>query len=346
MRYLTPALIVVLMISLIANTVMVLKWRSGRPILSVNGVNMSKNDLDMYLESVYGTDFKASFVRRVLIRQAAEKIHQAMTPDEVTEKFQEAKQLQWTYAKTVNSSPWLAEEARRTIQEQVELARVQAHDIPVTPDDIRDEYNLNPAKYDTPSKALTEVAIIRKDSIHKSDILHLIGIGEGSDKNTGVKPSAVMAAYQGEVAYIGDNNVFTFFQRFGVPEQSLVFNMKEGDVLMVPPKQVPAEFVQAGYPTMVVHLIKIIRGHKADLEDPSKNPNIDKAELPERIKDYKKTMETLRLTVALKHANPAQEVLRNLYQNAKIEVEEPTDKEYIKRKLFPPDDTSATVATK
>ena len=346
MRYLTPALIVILMVSLIANTVMVLKWRSGRPILTVNGVNMSKNDLDVYLESVYGTDFKASFVRRVLIHDAAEKIHKAATPEEVAEKFQEAKQMQWTYANTVNSNPWLAEEARRGIQEQMEMARVQANDIPVTADDIRDEYNINPALYDTPSKALAEVAIINKESIHKDDILHLIGAGGSSDKNAGVKPSAVMAAYRGEVRFIGDNNVYTFFQHFGTPEQSLVFNMNEGDVKQIPSQQIPPEFIQAGYTTMVVHLIKIIPGHKADLEDPSKNPSISRADLPQRLKDYKKTLETLTLAVALKHANPAKEVLRNLYQNAKIEAEEPTDKEYIKLKLFPPDDTSQTVTTK
>ena len=161
MRYLTPALIVVLMISLIANAVMFLKWRSGRPILSVNGSHMSKNDLDVYLESIYGIDYKANFVRRTIVHDAAEKLKKAMTPEEVNQKFQEAKKMQWTYANTVNSSPWLAEEARRTIQEQMELARICANEVPVTPDDVRDEYNLNPAKYDTPSQAETEVALLK-----------------------------------------------------------------------------------------------------------------------------------------------------------------------------------------
>ena len=339
MRYLTPALIVLLMVSLIANGVMYLKFRSGRAILSVNGVGLSKFDLDTHLESVYGADYKANFVRRTLIHRAAIKNNVAMTQVEVNQKFKEAKQLQWTYANTVNSSPWLALEAQNTIQEQMEMARLRAKDISVTSDDIRDEYNLQPARYDTPSKAETEVALLKK-GVHTNEILQLMSTGGTNTQVRAVNPSAIMANYRGEVRFIGDNNVFTFIQHFGTAEQSMVFNMKEGQVLQVPTQQVPREIKQAGYSIMLIRLIKIHPGHKADLVDPKLKPD------DPRQKDYIATQELLRLTVALKRANPGQELLRTLYQNAKIEAEEQTDIDYIKLRLFPPDDTTQVTRPK
>src|SRR6478609_8664383 len=113
MRYLTPVLIVLLLVSLIANGVMYLKFRSHRAILSVNDKGLSKYDMDSYLESIYGVDYKALFVARTLIHDAAVKAGLAATPDEINKKFREAKELQWTYASTMNNNPWLADEARK-----------------------------------------------------------------------------------------------------------------------------------------------------------------------------------------------------------------------------------------
>jgi hypothetical protein len=333
MRYLSPVLIVLLLISVIANGVMYLKFRSHRAILSVDAANLSKYDLDTYLESIYGVDYKAVFVRRALIHDAAVKARVAPTDAEVNQKFQEAKQLNWTFASTMNSNPWLADEGRKNIQENMELNRLRAKDIPVTDDDIRDEYNAQPAAFDTVSKAEAEVALL-KNGLHTNEIVKLIGAGGASPNTPGVKPAAIMSSYRGEVRFLGDNYVYTFIQHYGTPEQSLVFNMKPGDVKMLDTKEIPDTLRQAGYTAMVVRLNRIIPGHKADLKDPGL-PATDQREV-----DYKTTHENLRLAVALKRANPPQELIRSLYQAASphINAEEPTDIDNIKLKLFPPEE--------
>jgi hypothetical protein len=326
MRYLTPVLIVLLLVSVIANGVMYLKFRSHRAILTVNGVGLSKYDLDTYLETIYGVDYKAVFTRRTLIHQAAVKNNLAPTDSEVNEKFQEAKQVNWQYASTMNNNPWLADEGRRSIQEQLELNRLRAKDIPITEDEVKDEYKLQPAMYDTPSKAEAEVALL-KNGIHTDAIVDMIS------QTPAVKPAAIVSSYRGDVRFLGDNNVYTFIQHFGTPEQGMVFGMKPGEVKKMP---APAEVRSAGYTMMVVRLNKITPGHKAEWTDPKVAPN------DPRIKDYKATQEALRLTVALKRANPPDEFIRSLLQSAKIEAEDPVDIDNIKLKLLPPVDQSGT----
>jgi hypothetical protein len=330
MRYLTPVLIVLLLISVIANGVMYLKYRSHRPILTVNATTLSKNDMDGYLEIIYGVDYKAIFTRRTLIHDAAIKAAVSPSDEEVNQKFQEAKQINWQYATTMNNNPWLADEGRKTLRENIELQRIQAKGIPYTDDDLRDEYKLQPAVYDTPSKAVAEVALL-KNGIHNAEIIKLIGA------DPPVKPSAIMSSYRGEVRFLGDNNIYTFVQHFGTMEQGLVFTMKPGEVKQMP---APAEVKSAGFTTMVVRLNKIIPGHKAEWTDPKQPVN------DQRQKDYKATQEALRMNVALKRANPAQELLRSLMQSAKLEAEDQADIENIKLKLLPPDDTNMMSAGK
>ena len=330
MRYLTPVLIVLLLVSVIANGVMYLKFRSHRAIITVNGAGLSKYDLDNYLETIYGVDYKATFTRRALIHDAAAKSHLSPTAEEVNQKFQEAKQMNWQYANTMNNNPWLGDEGRKSIQENIELKRLIAKDIPVTDDDIKDEYKLQPAAYDTPSKAEAEVALL-KNGPHIDDIVRLMST------DPPVKPSAIMANYRGEVRFLGDNNIYTFVQHFGTPEQSLVFNMKVGEVRRM---AAPPEIKQAGFNLMAVRLNKIIPGHKADLTDPKL------AASDPREKDYQATQEALHLNVAIKRANSPQELLQSLMKTAKIDVEDPNDLENIKLKLMPPDDATQANAGK
>ena len=64
MRYLMPTLIILLLASLIANGVMYAKYRSHRPIMTVNGVGISKFDMDSYLEQTQGPQYKALMAQR------------------------------------------------------------------------------------------------------------------------------------------------------------------------------------------------------------------------------------------------------------------------------------------
>lgn len=368
MRYFTPVLVVLLLASVIANGVMYLKFRSHRPILSVNGIAMSKIELDSYLENVYGVDFKVAFVRRALIHDAAEKNSLSPSDAEVTEKYQEMKRLNLTYANTMNNNPWLADEARRAIREDIELKRLQAKDIPVTEDDVRDEYNARPALYDTPSEAETEVAVIKngpKSDEITNQVVQLLSAqgkpivqpGKPDIPTPGVKPSVIMGNYRGEVRFLGDNNVCTFIRHVGSQEQPFVFSMQPGEVKEVPPKQIPPELRQAGFTRMIIRVNNITPGHKADLVDPedyedktghktSKTPKTDASVVEtRREKQFRTTMELLRQNVALSRANSARELLRSLFQSAKIDAEDQSDIENVKFKLFPPEETGETPNT-
>lgn len=308
MRFRIPALVSLLVISLIFNGVLWLKYRSRRAILTVEGVEISKYDMDTYLEGLYGPDFKANQALHILIHKEAVAKGVSVTDEAVNKKFQEAKATDWQFAWEMNTYPWQADRRRADIRAKMEIDRLLAKDVPVTDDDIRDEYNLAPVVYDTPNRAETNVALMNKDT-HLNEVIQMLS------KDPPIKPSSIMDSYRNDVRFIGDNYVYTFLQRFGTNEQNAIFSMQPRTVKRVAPTP---EFGKAGYSSIVIRLNAIIPGHKADLNDPE-------------------TKEQIRLAVALKRARPVKELMRDLLQKAKIWSEDPSDIDTIRRAILKED---------
>jgi hypothetical protein len=309
MRYLTPTLIILLLASLIANGVMYAKFRSHRAIMTVNGVGISKFDMDTYLEQNYSPQYKALMTQRILFHQEAEKDNLTAKDSEVDYNYNLAKEQDYNFASQMRMNPWLADETKNKIRQQIEMNRVLIKDIPVSEDEIKEEYQKNSLKYDTPRKARTELAVIYRTTAHKDEIVQLM-----SKTDPPVKASSIMDNYRGEVAFLGENNIFTFTQPFGADKvNATIFSMKPGEVKELP---VSPEFSAQGVLKMIVRMREIIPGKKADLKDP-------------------RTLESIRYNVAIKRSKPASETLERLWDNMKFDSEDPNDKTYIEALLLP-----------
>lgn len=307
MRYITPILVIFLLVSLVANGVMYAKWRSHRAIFTVDGVGVSKLDLEGYLEQTFGPQFKMLMTRRILIHNEAKRKKVDPTDEEVTEQYNQQKELDYKFARQIEYNPWLADEQKRVIRETMEANLLRTKDIPVSEDEIKQEYAANPVNYDTPSKAHTETAIILDESV-TNDVMKLMST-PGKD----ISPSIIMDTYRKGVVFIGNNYILTLVQHAGLNDNAPIFNMKPNEV-----KELPAEqnLAAQGAKKMIVKLKDIIPGKKADLND-------------------KKTHDLIRMAVAAKRALPVQQVLGDLWANCKFESEDANDKRNIEMQMFP-----------
>jgi hypothetical protein len=306
MRLLRPLIVVVLILSLVFNVVFWMNYRNKKTIFTLNGESVTRSDMDAYLEKQFGPTYKAMMAQRLLLDQEARRQGVAPSETEINDEFTLKKELDWQFASRIATSPWLADESREEIRQQLEQQKLLAKDISVTEEEVRDEYNAHPALYDTPAKAHTEVAAVLNE-IHLDDIRKLM---EQTDKPVG--PRTIMQMFPREVVFIGDDDKFTFVQAYNTEMNKDVFTMAPHEVKVM----LPGDLGQQGARRLVVKMLDITPGKKADLNDP-------------------KTLNRIKMNVALRRTRPASEMLANLWSTAKFESADQGDKAQIERMFFP-----------
>ncbi|MCW3055134.1 MAG: hypothetical protein JWN14_4304 [Chthonomonadales bacterium] len=306
MRLLRPLIVVVLIISLVLNVVLWKAYSRKKTIFTLNGESVTRTDMDSYLEKQFGPTYKAMMAQRLLLDQEARGKGIAPSETEISDEFALKKELDWQFASRIATSPWLADESREEIKQQLEQQKLLAADISVTEEEVREEYNAHPALYDTPAKAHTEVAAVLNE-MHLEDIRKLMS---ATDKPVG--PRAIMQMYPKEVVFIGDDDKFTFVQAYNTEMNKDVFTMGPHDVKVMQ----PGDLGQQGARKLVVKLLDIVPGKKADLNDP-------------------KTLNRIKMNVALRRTRPASEMLAQLWAKAHFTSDEPGDKAQIEHMFFP-----------
>jgi hypothetical protein len=307
MRFVRVIVVLALIGSLGLNVIAVTKWRSRRPILTVNGQSLTKKDIDDYLEQQAGPNVKAVLVQRILIEQEAKRLGVWPSDADVEEAYVALREANWQVARQIMNNPWQANETKANIRYNLAQQRILTKDVPVTEEEIKEEYNTNAARYDTPNKARVNLALVLNEG-QFSDIKQLM-----QKKNPPVSPSVIMQNYRGGVVFLGYDNIYTFGQALNNPkDNAIIFGMKPGDVKDFPPQ----EFGRMGAKRIIVRMDKIEPGKKANMNDP-------------KIKDR------IRMAVAARRAKPWSEYLSGLWANVKFESENPDDKKNVEMLLFP-----------
>ena len=298
-------LVVLLLISLAANAFMYQRFRNRRVTMSYNNHNVTQQDIYDYLLQNSGPAVKFNMIQRYMIEDEAKK--RGVVPDskEVDEAYNQMRELNLQFAQQVAAQPFMEPEFKARIKQQIEDIRLRTIDIPVSEDQIKEEYNAQTQAFDTPAKAHTRLALI----INISDIDK---IKELMEKD--VSPQLIQTNFPSSVRFVGDNDVFTFVQPFGSKQNAQIFAMKPGQVQVFPPDV----FAQAGAQKLLIRLVDIKEGSKADLND-------------------KKTHEKLREAVAAKRAKPSTEYLNKLWgDGSNFKSEDPKDKmiidQYLKKR--------------
>jgi hypothetical protein len=306
MRLLKPLIVLVLILSLFFNVVFWMNYRNQKTIFKLNGESVTRADMDAYLEKQFGPTYKAMMAQRLLIDQEARRKGIAPSDTEINDEFTLKKELDWQFASRIATSPWLSDESRQEIKQQLEQQKLLAQDISVTEEEVREEYNAHPSLYDTPAKAHTQVAAILNE-IHLEDIRKLM---ERNDPPIGAR--TIMQMYPREVIFIGDDDKFTFVQAYNTEMNKDVFTMSPHEVKVM----LPGDLGQQGARRLVVKMLDVMPGKRADLND-------------------NKTLNRIKMNVALRRTRPASEMLASLWSVAKFESADQGDKAQIERMFFP-----------
>ena len=288
-------LVVLLLISLAANAFMYQRFRNRRVVMAYNNHNVTQQDVYDYLLQNSGPAVKFNMVQRYMLDDEAAKRGVTPDPKDVQEAFDQMRELNLQFAQQLTAQPWMEAEFKARIKQQLEDIRLRTLDIPVSEDQIKEEYNAQPQAFDTPSKAHTRLALIK-------NIGDIDKIKELMEKD--VNPQLIQTNFPTSVQFLGDNDVFTFVQPFGSKQNAQIFALKPGQVQVFPPDV----FAQTGAQKLLIRLIDIKEGSKADLND-------------------KKTHEKLRQAVAAKRAKPSMEYLNKLWgDGANFKSEDAKDK--------------------
>ena len=304
-----------LFVSLVINVVLYVKFRSRRPIIKVNGENISKKDVDDYLEQ-QNPNVKAIMVERVLVKSEAVKQGIWPTEQEITDTYNEKKETDWQFARKVNTNPWMEAEEKSAIQYDLARHRLLTKDVQVDDAMLKDEYDIYKGDYDTPDKARLHLALLfRKAPV--ADVKAML------EKVPQQAPADIARAFPGQVVFLGDKDVFTIKRVFGKsapsPQLEALFSLKPGEV-----KEFPAEELKAlGAQTILARMVEVVPGKAADFNDP-------------------KTHEKLRMAASLRRGKPWQEKMSMLWNNADFWSEDPSDKGNVEMMFFPDRAAAAT----
>ena len=306
MRLLRPLIVFVLILSLVFNVVLWMRYRNKKTIFTLNHESVTRADMDDYLEKQFGPTYKAMMAQRMLIDQEARRKGVAPSETEINDEFALKKELDWQFASRIATSPWLADESIQEIKQQLEQQKLLAQDISVTEEEVREEYNAHPALYDSPAKAHTEVAAVLNE-IHLEDIRKLM------DRNDPpINPRTIMQMYPREVIFIGDDEKFTFVQAYNTEMNKDVFTMAPREVKVM----LPGDLGKQGARQLVVKMLDIAPGKKANLNDT-------------------KTLNRIKMNVALRRTRPASEMLSALWANSQFDSADQGDRAQIEHLFFP-----------
>ena len=305
---LRTALIVALLISVGANVFMYQRYRNRRVYMTINNHSVTQQDIYDRLIQERGEPVKAELVQRFLLEDESQKQKLAPTDAEIQELYDQQRESNWQFARQMTLNPWSEIEAKNGMRQKLELLRLLTAKVPVTEDQIKEEYATQPAVFDTPNKAYCYLALIRKDSENLDNIKQLM------DK--GLSTAAIQQNYPKDVFFLGDNtltdggktttSLFIVRQPLGTQQGKAILDMAPGTVAVLP----AGEFANQGFKNAIVRMVKVVPGHKADLNDP-------------------KTHELIRMVVAQKRAVNAKEYMLKLWEAADFRSEDPNDKKYI-----------------
>ena len=281
---LRTALIVALLISLGANVFMYQRYRNRRVYMTINNHSVTQQDIYDRLIQQSGEPVKAQLTERHLLEDEAQKQKLVPTDAEIQELYNQQREGNWQFARQMALNPWSEIEAKNGIRQKLELVRLLTAKVPVTEDQIKEEYATQPSAFDTPNKAYCYLALIRKDSDNLDNIKQLM--------EKGISTASIQQNYPEDVFFLGDNtiadngtnitNLFIVRQPLGSQQGKAIFDLKPGTVAVLP----AGEFATQGFKNAIVRMVKVVPGHKADLNDP-------------------KTHELIRMVVAQKRAtNP------------------------------------------
>ncbi len=295
-----PLIVIVLILSLLANWVLYNHVYSRRAVIVVNGQPITLSDEYNYLQDRWGKQALAQLVTADLITQAAQKAHVMPTKDEVTKDFKRMLDESPTLSAEMANYPWKARAERDSILENLALRNLQINGVQVTNDELLNFFNENPGKFDVPDKAkVTWLVATDATALNTADKMIQNGVSD---------PTVIRDQLRGKIGLLGNFGRVTLLRPFGTNQNAIVFNMKPGQSKVLPASPL------TGNLRSIIRLDQIIPGHKVTFQE---------------------VQNKVAIAVKMTRGRNGSEVFHDLYDSATINSDIPGLKQDVERVLFP-----------
>lgn len=314
MRFLRVLVVVMLFGSVLMNVVLYRHTERLRPQLKINGTTITKKEYHDWLEQHYGTDMMAIIAKYTLVTQAAEKAGVKPAQADIEEQLRDLEELKPQTAQLMRAMPWKKKDVEQDIELVLALTNLSTKDVKASDDELKSFYNAAKNRWDHPSKLHTKLLqCADADTAAKAAVVVKQLIKPSGNGFSVPDMAQVAGQYAGKAQAAFGDGTLVLWRPFGRstndPLIEFAAGMKPGEVKSY---QVP----NANGMYYVIAMESIDPGHAGQFTEPDVRKRVER--------DYKLT-----------RATPTQEILRGLWDSAKIEVDNEALKTSIERILLP-----------
>ncbi len=302
MRFVRILVVVLLIASLTGNGIAYMRFVRGRAQVQVNGLPITTKDFNAFLSMRYGIQSMATMVQQTLALQACQKQGLKIDKGEIDEAIATIKETNPASALQLRREPYREDDLRKSMEYMLAMAALRTKDVAATDDEVRDYFASQPGKWDKPDKI--EIKAVRctdAGTAAKAESMFKSGVTDMAVLQRQLDPRGTMAQA------IGLDGKVVVVKPFGKPSKDPLINkvagMKDGEV----------GTVAARNGVLVIRRVSMTPGKAVTLDEVK----------PKVEREFK-------LTRAL----PEKEVLRKLWDEAKIETDDPKTKAEVQWLLF------------
>jgi hypothetical protein len=216
-----PLVVVVAVLSIIGNVLAYFHYSGGRPLITVNGVAITRKQLQERVDYLYSKQLLSSMIWQQIVMQAAAKSGCVPSDSDVEEAVNEI----------LRSSPSVVQNARRQdptlmlfkadLKSNLALRNLRMVNISVTPDEVQQYYNQHKLLFQLPQQIQTTL-ILTNNATDAETAQHML--------LDGVSTSII--AQQPGIGVVGVNVKLS--QALPNYVGAEVLSMKPGDVKVIP----------------------------------------------------------------------------------------------------------------
>jgi hypothetical protein len=314
-KFLRALVVVLLFGSVLLNGFLYYRTERLRPQMKINGTTVTRKEYHDWLEQHFGTDMMALIVKYNLVMQAAEKAGVSPSKAEIEEQLANYQELKPQAAALFKVMPWKKRDVEQDIEMNLALSNLTTKEVKASDSEIQQYFSGARFSFDRPTKLHAKVLKCADagTAAKALQVVKQLVKPAGSGGYSVPELGQVASQYPMKAEAMFGDGAWVLWKPYNRvsndPLIDRVSAMKPGEVTMF---KVP----NSNGLTLVVALEKVEQGRAAQLGDPDVRKRVERS--------FKMT-----------RATPIQEIMRSLWDTAKIEVENDALKQTIERILLP-----------
>ena len=179
-KTLVAFIVVVALVSLVGNALLYSRYSSHRTLVSVNGVPITKKNLDDRLEYLYAYPLLTQLIWREMVLQEAEKRHCLPTWAQVDEAQEDIERRDPVALNIARQKDRSLSMYRDELRLSLALRNLRIADVAVTDSEVFRYYSDHPSEFMLPRRLMT-TAVWTRDALHRDTVRSMLIDGVSAD---------------------------------------------------------------------------------------------------------------------------------------------------------------------